>query len=504
MAEILTLEGFAFRDSKAHERLDKMDLDLSNIDESLSEKQAKLCVTPVEFGAVGNGINDDTTAFENWIAHIKESGAMGYIPNGNYIIKNSRLQILDADNFCIIGESKDKTVINFPSDNGNVLNCIDVRNCNQFEIGGFTIVCKGGISDDYGTGIYLKDCNFANVHDVDVVNCSFKSVLVYNEANENCKEIHIERVRVYGVENQNEDDNGNLRFPYGFILVNCVDSTVKNCHIENMRWFGYEFKNYCKNSYFIDCTAKNCVTACHIGCDIPDIEYACENCGFVNIHCYDTDIAIEGERYNNISFDGIKANYSSDFVSKFYEGHTVRISKATNSYFSFTIFNAPYGGCKISNESCYNYIEMPFVSLSASAPDKIIRINGEDSVDNFIEIKARPLSATVDLIESIIHQNIIFDKMIDSVGDYSSRQKRSFKNIGKDKKLTSVFNECAASLNRSHYSGDGRTSYVFVGENLNLEMRFQPDSQKIEFVFTDGTNKYYVPLTKNGITFVEG
>lgn len=95
MDDILSLEGFLFRDGKAHERLDNLvsNFDARNafVDECLTTMNNNTAnvvdaikgvyVTPQDFGAKGDGINDDTDAIN---AAITSGIKTIVIPNGNY------------------------------------------------------------------------------------------------------------------------------------------------------------------------------------------------------------------------------------------------------------------------------------------------------------------------------------------------------------------------------------------------------------------------------------
>ena len=70
MAEILTLEGYAFRDGEAHKRIDKMRKTYDASIEELKNKQVNLeYVTPEMFGAVGDRETDDSAPINQMIQY---------------------------------------------------------------------------------------------------------------------------------------------------------------------------------------------------------------------------------------------------------------------------------------------------------------------------------------------------------------------------------------------------------------------------------------------------
>lgn len=53
----------------------------------LSAQQGKQHrVTPQDFGASGNGLNDDSPAISEWLDHILERSIVGYVPAGDYVL----------------------------------------------------------------------------------------------------------------------------------------------------------------------------------------------------------------------------------------------------------------------------------------------------------------------------------------------------------------------------------------------------------------------------------
>lgn len=58
------------------------------------ESKLKELISPIDFEAKGDGINDDTLALNRWITAIKNSNADGYVPTGTYRISQASLGVM--------------------------------------------------------------------------------------------------------------------------------------------------------------------------------------------------------------------------------------------------------------------------------------------------------------------------------------------------------------------------------------------------------------------------
>lgn len=77
-------------------------------------------------GAIGDGVADDTAAFEEWLSYIVSNNKIGYIPNGVYRISHE-LDI--SSTLRIVGES-DNAILLFENSNGlHIVNTMDNWGC---------------------------------------------------------------------------------------------------------------------------------------------------------------------------------------------------------------------------------------------------------------------------------------------------------------------------------------------------------------------------------------
>lgn len=95
----------------------------SKFSDSLKLKAIKDYVTPQMYGAVGDGITNDTTAFINALANSDTV----FIPEGTYLLENT---IYLSQNKCLFGENRYKSILKFDSGiNGVCINhSTNVRN----------------------------------------------------------------------------------------------------------------------------------------------------------------------------------------------------------------------------------------------------------------------------------------------------------------------------------------------------------------------------------------
>lgn len=71
------------------------------VSRTFDAKVAELSVTPQDFGAKGNGIDDDSSAIFAWLTNIGLTGRKGKLPSGRYKVTSALL--LDCKNFSSVG-----------------------------------------------------------------------------------------------------------------------------------------------------------------------------------------------------------------------------------------------------------------------------------------------------------------------------------------------------------------------------------------------------------------
>lgn len=202
--------------------------------ENLSETQNT--ISPLMYGAKGDGVADDTNAFVEAFNNLQKGDTL-YIPSGVYIIKDSVQEgyldtgIVLKSNINIVGDGIGKTIIK--SNNGylHVLNGTNVENIN---ISDLTI---DGNRQDYSGGTHCL--RFSGAKNINISRCRF---------------INAQR---YGI---------------AFALGGSAEYiTINQCQFDNIGADGIDFKNELnlnKHISITDCKFTN------IGTN-PDLNYQC-------------------------------------------------------------------------------------------------------------------------------------------------------------------------------------------------------------------------------------
>lgn len=130
-------------------------------------------VSVKDFGAIGDGVIDDTTAIQNAINFGMESKGTVFLPAGDYKITNT-LSITDEICFQGDGSFQSKIVLHTTS-TSTVAMLVDMGNNTSFigaRIGGFGIRCNGGTARGIGLRIQTTATNSA------VSNCVFEEMFI--------------------------------------------------------------------------------------------------------------------------------------------------------------------------------------------------------------------------------------------------------------------------------------------------------------------------------------
>lgn len=112
-------------------------------------KDSEISYYPInvkKYGAVGDGVTDDTTAIKNAVL----SNETVYFPNGEYIVNDT---IILKSKHSIIGESKNNTLIKYVGDNTDTLKAVLSSGDGAYDVEIKNISIDGG---NKCTGIYLQ------------------------------------------------------------------------------------------------------------------------------------------------------------------------------------------------------------------------------------------------------------------------------------------------------------------------------------------------------------
>jgi hypothetical protein len=92
---------------------------------------ADVYVNAKDYGAVGNGTTDDTTALQNWLNYVVANKRHGWLPNGTYKITSTLIAPAAPTGYGITGESRGGTSISQATNNIPVLQVGDTTDASR-------------------------------------------------------------------------------------------------------------------------------------------------------------------------------------------------------------------------------------------------------------------------------------------------------------------------------------------------------------------------------------
>lgn len=146
------------------------------------QKQKALVVNVKNFGAIGNGITDDSKAIQNSFNFIKKNGGgTVYFPTGEYLISRTNLAgkswcLVGVDNLTILGEDKKQSILKLAPNQQNFTRMLVLDKVNNVNL--LNISFNGNVKDqknplnpnehlgavfiNSSSNLIIKNCNFTN------------------------------------------------------------------------------------------------------------------------------------------------------------------------------------------------------------------------------------------------------------------------------------------------------------------------------------------------------
>lgn len=121
-----------------------------------------------DFGAVGDGVADDTNAFKNALAAAALNGYTIYIPAGTYNLTDTLRIDAAAKPFALVGQHRD--LVTLKRAGAYALSVLDFRICNGVYLRDFTVDGGRAAFGAAGQGVGLNQCNNGTVERLRVVN----------------------------------------------------------------------------------------------------------------------------------------------------------------------------------------------------------------------------------------------------------------------------------------------------------------------------------------------
>lgn len=217
------------------------------------------------FGAIGDGVADDTTAITSFLNYLKTNGGFGRIPAGTYNISYISIDLSSNMPFEIIGDGIGKTILKCTSPTFNFLT---LQNCKKVAVRRLTIDnnYQSGQSQSNGGSLIYVNANDCTTEDVSAINVVRVAFMAYNDHQTTLSNVYsgmvYNRCYVDGGAAYNEGQT-----PSAFIVADYNNSRIENSYIKNIGLYGYEFKNDCNNCFILNSIAENVFNPIYFGGD---------------------------------------------------------------------------------------------------------------------------------------------------------------------------------------------------------------------------------------------
>lgn len=229
------------------------------------QAKARESISVLDFGAVGDGSTDNTTAFTNFLTYLKNYGGKGIVPAGTYNISYIDINLSGNVPFEVIGDGIGKTVLKCTA---TTFNFLTFSNCSKVAVRRLTIDNNYQVGQSQANGaclIYVNanDCVTEDVAAINVVRVAFMS---YNDHQTTLANVYSGMVY-----NRCYVDGGAAYVegtsPSAYIIADANNSRIENGYIKNIGLYGYEFKNDCSNCLIANCIAEDTYNAVYFGGD---------------------------------------------------------------------------------------------------------------------------------------------------------------------------------------------------------------------------------------------
>ncbi len=296
-----------------NDRLDNVDEIQAQTNAQLSDIIANnLTVSVKDYGALGDGVTDDTQAFINALNALKPNGGYLFIPKTpNFYRITNQIEITNEHGYVVVyGEGKTSHIkLTQKSSNGHLIGFLGTPGSKL----------KGGCAKDLQLSTYLSETN----QDDNCIGTMYSDNIVFDN-------IYISACTWKGITAQRDVTN----------------FKVKNCYVENCKESGItvEFSD-CGNIFIEDSTVRNIDK---IGVNITNTGEESKLC-----NVFMTNVVVSECGGHNLSFSGVDNGHidkSSTTHSK--GGHGIQIYNSVNISIDKTeVKNNAYAGVNVQGSS---------------------------------------------------------------------------------------------------------------------------------------------------------
>lgn len=445
---------------------------------------ANQVLTPQMYGAVGDGVTDDSSSFIAWAAALNGGEKIGYIPAGEYraagvtlssgtVIMASAEAVVKAasdDNIFIMSETTGVRVngITFDLDAqeaGPSAHCaFYARDAEDMQITGCTfdhikngaIMRYSSITGQQGKGIVIKDCNFLA---------------------------------------RRSDWSATTNSPWGCIITDVKESRFEGCRCEYLKQFTLEFKDNCSEVSIINCSAYRCNYGFRFGGEHLLRALAIENVmiqGCTSIDCETGQFWLTEAR--NVTMIGCKAINSGLYNTNGLLASAIHGLQVIGCYFESHAKAAVYFGARTSIYDNVEYFTEAMAAQFSIVPTDTNRgVEAVAGTVGFVEIMYNALTAntraivdTPDTVQVIDRRNGAFkqgvlQQMQYGVGEVDPNYAQS------------VVGSCELWPTEAYKymrAADGKAIHLVGGlrTGQRVEIGLDVPNNRVAFIIYDGSN----------------
>lgn len=249
-------------------------------------------VNVLDFGALGNGVADDTSAIQAAINYVASNGGVLTFPSGIYM--SDSLQVTPTASFKINGTGTIKKRTNAAN------NMLQIQGTTlPISVTGITLDGDFTTHSEGGQGVVGYNISNMLVDNVTITDVKNSGVIIYTDGT-----IHENNII------RNCTVNGESNIKNGLIIVDCKKSGIETSSVFNVTEFALELKNSCTN-----CWIRNCLID---GCDLQAIVLGQTSgtgpsyCDISNVTIKASDGAIELSNGQHNAFNQITCDFTGN------------------------------------------------------------------------------------------------------------------------------------------------------------------------------------------------
>ena len=249
-------------------------------------------VSVKDFGAVGDGVTDDTAAIQAAVDYVATNGGVLTVPVGTYLC--DALQVTPSASFEINGVGTIKKRTNAAA------NMLQIQNTTlPVSVKGITLDGDFSTHADGGQGLVGYNISNMRVDGVTITDVKNSGVIIYTDGT-----IHENNII------RNCTVNGEANTKNGLLIVDCKNSGIETSSVFDVTEFALELKNSSTYSWI-----KNCFVD---GCDLQAVALGQTTgtgpsyCDISNITIKATDGAIELSNGQYNTFNNITCDFTGN------------------------------------------------------------------------------------------------------------------------------------------------------------------------------------------------